>query len=131
MDTVERRAAFKVVPDGQVLVEDGILEHHAQLPLDGVRLPVQIRAADGDAAAIFFQLPAKNVDRRGLSRAVHTQKSEQLPPLDPKAQVVYGVNIAEALLQMLDPYHVGHIAFPLFFGLYALCGESVRPLLLR
>ena len=71
-EPVQRRAALQIVLNGEILIQHGVLEHHAQTALDAVRVAVQIHAVDPHGSCVLGELAAQNVDGGGLSRAVDT-----------------------------------------------------------
>ena len=112
LDAVQGRPAAQIVPDGQLPVQHRVLKHHAQLPPDAVRLPVQVRPADDHAAAVLAQLAAQDVDGGGFPRAVHSQKGEQLSLFHAEVQILHRLHIPKGLVQMADLHDIIHIYFP-------------------
>ncbi len=113
-NAVQGRPAFQIVPNGQGFIQHGVLEHHPQLPLDAVRLPVRVRLADGHAAGILGQLAAENVDGGGFSRTVDPQERKQFPFLHPEGQVPDSLHVPEGLAEMPDLDDIVHFSSSFF-----------------
>ena len=97
-DPIEGRTALQILPNGEILIQYGVLENHTQAAFDGIRILVQRGSIDTNGSGIFRQLPAKNVDGSGLPCSVDAQESKQLPLLDPEAQILYRMNLSESLV---------------------------------
>ena len=89
----------QILPDGQPLVQHGVLKHDAELGLDFIRLPLEVAPVNQNAARILLQNRAQDVDGRTLPRAVQAEKGKQAAPLDRKADVVHRLNRPKALGQ--------------------------------
>ena len=123
MDTVQRCAAAEIIPHGQILIQHGALEHHAQLAADAVRLLVQIGAADEDAAAVLAQLAAHDVDGGGFAGTVDAQKGEQLSLFHAKIQILHRLHCAKGLVKVADLHNIIHILSP-FTAPQKFCSPS-------
>ena len=110
-DAVQRRPALEIFPHRKLRIQHRALEHDSEAALDAVGVCVQVGAADGDAAAVFRQLAADDVDGGGFARAVDAEEGEQLSLLHAEAQVLYRLYLPKALAQVINPDDVMHI-FP-------------------
>ncbi len=74
-------------------------------------VPVDALAADRDGAAVLCEQSAQNGNGRGFARTVDAEKGEQLALPDVKGQVADGMDVREALVQVLNFYNVFHLFF--------------------
>ena len=71
-------------------------------------LPADVLPVEQNAAAARAEHAADHVEQRGLARAIRTDHTADLPPLDAKADIVDGPQTAELLAQRLDLQDLRH-----------------------
>ena len=96
---VEPGDEAEILLDAEILVEAEALGHVADLALDRPRLPDDVVAETGAAAAVGRQQPAQHADGRGLAAAVGAEEAADLAALDLDGEVVDHGARAEALDQ--------------------------------
>ena len=94
---VKRRAYFKVLQDGEFLVEHGRLKDYAYVALYLLRALVEVIPAHINFARIFIKNGADDIDRRRLARAVYAEEGEKTALFDVERNAVYRVDIAVRL----------------------------------
>ena len=110
-DAVQCRPALEIFPHRKLRIQHRALEHDSEAALDAVGVRVQVGAADGNAAAVFGQLAADDVDGGGFARAIDAEEGEQLALFDAEAEVLHRSHFPEAFAEGLDFHDVVHTLF--------------------
>lgn len=94
----------EVLRSRQVGVERHVLEDQADLAPDLVALGRHVPAGHLGPATGGQLKGAEHVDGGRLARPVGTQEPERLAGLDLEVHTSHGLDLTEALLEVLDPY---------------------------
>ena len=106
IELVEPGNESQVLLDRKILVEGKTLGHIADLALDLEPVGQEVVAEHGPMAGIRFQKTAHDADRRGLARAVGTQKAGDLATSNHHGDMIDNGLAIEALGQVVDVNHV-------------------------
>src|SRR5438094_922942 len=104
----------QVLLRGEAIVQRLVLKHETDALPYLIRLRNNVKARDGSFTACWFQKSGEDLDRRGFSRSIRSQKAKDLPGLHVQLNAIDGRNGAEFLDQvfhMNDVHqHLAHYA---------------------
>src|SRR4029453_6421521 len=138
-EAVDAAVQADVLARRQVLVQGKALAHVADAPLDRLALRVDVVTRDPRGAAGRRQESDQHSDRRCLSRAVRTEKAEDLASFHIERDVVDSGEIAEFPREVVDGNcEVSHAASSVramklssTVGVSGSTDASAKPLALR
>src|SRR5947209_4043731 len=102
-DAVQLAVEAEVLGRGEVAVEGRVLEDEADLPADVVPLGHHVVPRHLGTAGCGAQQGAQHVDGGGFAGTGRPQEAERLARVDLDVHPSDGVDVAEALLQLLHP----------------------------
>ena len=86
-------------------VEAGLVAHHAEPWPDGIQALWNAQSVELDDPGVWMKNPAEAAERGGFTGAVLAKEHEDLALLHLEVDAPHGVDVAEALVQTLDPDH--------------------------
>ena len=102
VDAVQCGSTAEVFPNGQCLIQHGILKNNAELSGNVLKIPLRIHAQNRDAAAVPAELPRDYGDGCGFARSVNTEKGKKFTSAYTERKVSNGLYLSESFIQSVN-----------------------------